>query len=189
MVRLKLFVFAFVIALGTFVLKAQSTTETPKKINWISFKEAVELNKKGNKRKIVTDVFTSWCGWCKRMDNSTFANPEIVDYVDKYFWAVKLDAEMKDTVVIDGIAYLNKHPNANRSSHELAIKLLQNQMSYPSYVFSNEENQTITVVPGYLNAENFMLVLRFFNENIYLTKPFSQFKAENAPNVIPQIQK
>jgi thioredoxin-related protein len=164
----------------------KSTTETTSpKIKWITFKEAIELNKKGDKRKIITDVFTSWCGWCKRMDASTFAEKEIVEYITKHFWAVKLDAEMSDTLVIDGITYVNKHPNANRSTHDLALKLLQNQMSYPSYAFLNEENQMITIVPGYYNSEAFMLVLRYIAENIYLSKPFTQFKAENTPIIKP----
>jgi thioredoxin-related protein len=54
-------------------------------------------------------------------------------------------------------------------------------MSYPSYAFLNEENQMITIVPGYYNGEAFMLFLRYVAENIYLSKPFAQFKAENTP--------
>ena len=161
---------------------AQNNTP-PAKINWITFKEAIELNKKGEKRKIITDVFTSWCGWCSKMDVTTFRMPEIVEYINKYYWAVKLDAEAKDSVIIDGVAYINQHPEANRSTHDLAQKLLQNKMSYPSYVFLNEDNQLLTVVPGYFNSENFITVLRYFGENVYLTKPFAQYKAENAPMI------
>ncbi len=165
------------------------TPETPKtttKIHWITYKEAVQLNKEGKKRKIITDVFTEWCGWCKRMDASTFNDQAVADYVNKYFWAVKFDAETKDTIVIDKIVYVNQHPSANRSTHDLAQKLLQNQMSYPSYVFLNEANQAITIVPGYYPASDFMLVLRFIAENVYLTKPFAQFKAENSEGAVPK---
>lgn len=178
-----------IILITSTTIGIRATAQNPEKIKWISFKEAIELNKNGNKRKIITDVFTSWCGWCTRMDATTFADKEVVEYVNKYFWAVKLDAEMKDTVVIDSVTYVNQRPNANRSSHDLAIKLLQGQMSYPSYVFLNENNQTLTVAPGYLNKENFMLVLRYFHENVYLTKPFAQFKAENAPSITPATPK
>ncbi len=178
----KIAVIAFIlISAHSMTLLAQSAP----KIKWISFKEALELNKKGNKRKIITDVFTSWCGWCTRMDATTFADSAIVDYVNKHFWAVKMDAEMKDSVTIDSITYINQRPNANRSAHDLAIKLLQGQMSYPSYAFTDENNKTISIVPGYFKKDDFMLVLRFFNENVYLTKPFAQFKAENAPNLMP----
>lgn len=184
----KRIIFTVLISILTLASWAQPAQPEKKsaKINWITFKEAVQLNKDGKKRKIITDVFTEWCGWCKRMDASTFNDDAIANYVNKYFWAVKLDAETKDTIVIDNIAYVNQHPNANRSTHDLALKLLQNQMSYPSYVFINEANEAITVVPGYYNAENFMIVLRFIAENVYLTKPFAQFKAENSSNTIPK---
>ncbi len=181
--------FLIIMLLTTTILGIRVNGQTAPKIKWMTFKEAVELNKKGEKRKIVTDVFTSWCGWCSRMDATTFADSEIIEYVNKYFWAVKLDAEMKEPVTIDSVTYINQRPNANRSTHELAAKLLQNQMSYPSYVFLDENNKTLTIVPGYFNKENFMLVLRYFNENVYLTKPFAQFKAENAPNIIPTTPK
>ena len=174
-----LFITLAIVFSGT-ALRAQKQAELPPKIKWITYKEATEKNKGVEKRKILTDVFTAWCGWCTRMDATTFADADVVDYVNKYFWAVKLDAEMKEPVVIDSVTYVNQRPNANRSTHELAFKLLQGQLSYPSYVISNEENQIITIVPGYFNKENFMIILRYFNENIYLTKPFAQYKAESA---------
>lgn len=182
----KLFVILLITS-TTFGIKINA--QTAPKIKWITFKEAVENNNRGEKRKIITDVFTTWCGWCSRMDATTFANSEIAEYINKYFWAVKLDAEMKESVTIDTVTYINQRPNANRSTHDLAVKLLQNQMSYPSYVFLDENNKTLTIVPGYFNKENFMLVLRYFNENVYLTKPFAQFKAENAPTITPSTPK
>lgn len=167
------------LCVGTLQSQNKSNDAKESKIKWMTYKEAYELNKKGKKRKIITDVFTSWCGWCVRMDANTFSNPKIVEYINKNFWAVKFDAETKDTIVIEGVAYINQRPAANRSTHDLAQKLLQNQMSYPSYLFSNENNQAITIVPGYMDADNFLLVLRFIAEDVYLVKPFAQFKAEN----------
>lgn len=167
------------------ILSAQKAPSEKKeeKIKWITYKQAYELNKKGEKRKIITDVFTSWCGWCTKMDATTFADPKIVEYINKHYWAVKFDAETKDTITLEGVAYVNQRPNAVRSTHDLAAKLLQNQMSYPTYLFSNESNQAITIVPGYYSAENFIWVLKYINEEIYKTKPFKQYQAENAPMI------
>ena len=33
-------------------------------INWLSFEEVVELNKE-NPKKVIIDIYTDWCGWCK----------------------------------------------------------------------------------------------------------------------------
>ena len=43
------------------------------KINWVSFNEALELQKETPK-KIIMDVYTNWCGPCKMLDRNTFQN-------------------------------------------------------------------------------------------------------------------
>ncbi|HTB31563.1 MAG TPA: DUF255 domain-containing protein, partial [Bacteroidia bacterium] len=47
-----------------------------KEIHWVNFDEAVKLNEK-HPRKILIDVYTQWCGWCKKMDASTYTDPDI----------------------------------------------------------------------------------------------------------------
>ena len=69
------------------------------KIHWLTLKEATERNKQQPK-KFLIDVYTEWCGWCKRMDATTFEDKAVVSYVNKNFYAVKLDAETKDTFII-----------------------------------------------------------------------------------------
>ena len=49
-------------------LKGQTTAATSKKtdgIRWMSFEEAIALNKKKPKM-IFIDFYTDWCGWCKK---------------------------------------------------------------------------------------------------------------------------
>lgn len=145
------------------------------KIKWYSFEDAYQLNKKKQK-KIFIDVYTDWCGWCKKMDAETFTNPVIIDYMSKHFYCVKLNAERKDTVIIDGVTFVNPSPSVKRASHQLAIELLKGKMSYPSYVFLNEKSQWMTVVAGYQQAKEFECVLHYFGEDVYLTTPWEEFK-------------
>ena len=67
----------------------------------MSFEEAVERCAKEPKMVFI-DVYTDWCGWCKRMDQSTFANPVIAQYMNDHFYAVKFDAERQDTITFQG---------------------------------------------------------------------------------------
>jgi len=47
----------------------EGTRPDDKAVMWYSWEEAVEANKE-EPRKFFVDVYTDWCGWCKRMDLS-----------------------------------------------------------------------------------------------------------------------
>ena len=85
----------------------------------------------------------------------------------KHFYCVKLNAERKDTVVIDGVKFTNPNPSSKRSVHQLAVELLKGNMSYPSLVFLNEKSQWLTVVASYLNAKDFEILLHYFGDDAY----------------------
>ena len=145
------------------------------KIKWYSFEEAYKLNKKKPKKMIV-DVYTEWCGWCKKMDAETFTNPAIVKYMSDHFYCVKFDAERKDTVVVDGVKFINPNPSNRRSTHQLANELLHNSMSYPSYVFLDKKGKFIITIPGYHKAKEFEAILSFFGEDAYLNSKPEDFQ-------------
>lgn len=147
------------------------------KINWVSFEQSVELGKK-NPKPIFIDVYTNWCGWCHKMDATTFKHPEIVKFMNDNFYAVKLNAEMKDTVRFDTTIFVNPNPNGRRSSHQLAIALLQGKMSYPSYVFLNDKFQKISTVPGYHDAKFFEKIINYFADEAYKEKSFEEYSEE-----------
>lgn len=158
----------------------EATSVQPKtpvqKIKWMSFEQAYELNKKKPK-KIFIDMYTDWCGWCKRMDVTTFADPVIVEYMNNNFYNVKMNAERKDTVVIDGTTFVNPNPSSNRSSHQLAIELLRGKMSYPSFVFLNEKSQLLTVIAGYQPAKEFEPMLHYFADGAYTDQQWEEYRA------------
>jgi thioredoxin-related protein len=157
-------------------------TET---VKWMSVSEAFERNKTSYpKKKIFIDFYTDWCGWCKRMDQTTFGHPEIAKFMNEHFWNVKFDAEMADTVKIDNSIFINPRPGVKRSTHQFASNMLNNRMSYPSYAFLNESNNMITTVPGYYKPQDFETILKYIGLNEYLKMPFDQFKSEFKNTII-----
>ena len=118
------------------------------------------------------DVYTDWCGWCKKYDAVTFSNPVIAKYINDNFYAVKFNSERKDTVEYKGKKYFNRNPNANRSVNDLAAEFLKGQMSYPTVVFLNEKMDLISAVPGYREPKDFESLINFFGSNAYLTQQF-----------------
>jgi thioredoxin-related protein len=142
-------------------------------VKWYTFEEAVKLNEK-NPKKIFIDVYTDWCSWCKVMDQKTFSNPEIAEYLNKHYYPVKFNAESKEPITFQGRVFENKS-EGRRSPHELAIALLQGKMSYPSIAYMDEKNQLLTAVPGYVTPTQIEPILVFFGESHYKTTSWETF--------------
>lgn len=137
------------------------------KVEWISWEDAVALTQnEGNTKKVFVDVYTDWCGWCKKMDKDTFQNPEVAAYMKENFYMVKFDAEGKDAIDYDGRTF-KYVPSGRRGYHELAAALLQGRMSYPTVVFLDENLKMLSPVPGYQKVEPFLQIARYFGEDIY----------------------
>jgi len=168
----------FGLSISPILVISQNKSSSSQKIEWLSFEKAIELNKNYPKKKIFIDVYTDWCGWCKKMDATTFSNIEIIKYISENFYAVKLNAESKDTIIVDGKPFLNINPQTNRSTHQLAEILLNNKMSYPSYVFLDELARHIFVVPGYMNASIFEPILNYVSENMYYKIPWEVYQKQ-----------
>jgi len=143
-------------------------------INWVSFEEAMALNQE-NPKLVFIDVYTDWCGWCKKMDASTFSNPEVAKYMNEKYHCVKLDAETKESIQFMGKEFVNPDPDGRKSTHQLAALLLNNKMSYPSYVFMNEENKVLTIVKGYKDVNGFDPIIHWFGEQVYLMTPYQEY--------------
>jgi len=48
---------------------------------------------KRNHKYALADVYTDWCGWCKRLDRETFNNEGMVKFLNERFVCVKVNAE------------------------------------------------------------------------------------------------
>lgn len=154
--------FAFVLPSSTDKPSDESSVEA---INWMSFEEAVEANKT-NPKKILIDVYTDWCGWCKVMDKETFTDPEIVEYISTNFHAVKLDAEQKESIFFKDVEFVWK-PSGRNGMNELAVSLLNGSMSFPSFVILTEDYKRIRIIKGYKKPQQFMPHLKFAAEEQY----------------------
>ena len=144
-------------------------------IQWLSWEEAVALTQnEGNTKKVFVDVYTDWCGWCKKMDKDTFQNPEVAQYMQENFYMVKFDAEGKDPIEFDGKTF-QYVPSGRRGYHELAAALLQNRMSYPTVVFLDKDLKMLSPVPGYQKAKPFLKIARFFGDDIYKDQDWNSY--------------
>jgi thioredoxin-related protein len=148
--------------------------QIPESIEWLSIEEAAEKNKT-EPRKILIDVYTDWCGWCKRMDQTTFKDPTIVKYVNETYYAVKFDAEQQKDIDFKGKKYEFVRAGG-RGYHELAAEWLNNRMGYPTMVFLDEEMNVIQPIPGFLQADKFDVILHYFGTDSHKTTPWETYE-------------
>ena len=137
--------------------EADSETAT---INWLSFEEAYALHQQEPKKWVI-DVWTTWCGWCKRMDATTFSDSIIVDHINQNFYAVSLDGEYKKDIKIgeNTYSFVNE---GRRGYHQLPAELMGGKMSYPTIVFLGEGLENLSSLPGYKGAKDFLQIVEFF---------------------------
>lgn len=134
-------------------------------INWLSIEEA-EAKNKLEPRPFLIDLYTEWCGWCKKLDATTYRDPQIVSFINQNFYAIKFDAETHDTIVFQGQTFVNPS-SANRSTHQLAMKFMPERRSYPTTYFMDETMKVNLIVPGYLDSKDMAPFLVYYKEKIY----------------------
>lgn len=177
----KVFPFFLFLALGlvlsSFVLhkeKTETAETAEKNVKWYTWEEAVEANKK-KKKKFFVDIYTDWCGWCKRMDKATFEDPAVAAILNRDFYPIKLDAEQKADIIFNGHTF--KWVNAGRKGiHELAYSLLDGKMSYPSLVFLDENVDRIMISKGFKSKADFLPELDYIKDGHYSKVSLDKFK-------------
>jgi len=165
---------------GLFVFFLSLNAEA-QQVNWLTWEEALELNQK-EKKKFLVDVYTDWCGWCKKMDKTTFSDKKIADYVNEHYYAVKFNAEQKSDIIYNNKVYQYVRGFGQKGVHELAKEIMRGKISYPTVVFINSNLEVIQPIPGFQDVENFEMIMTFFAEEQYMNKPWNQFVMEYKRN-------
>ncbi|PKA82511.1 thioredoxin-related protein [Ulvibacter sp. MAR_2010_11] len=156
----KLLLFVFLLAIGS--VSAQS-------INWMTMNEALAAQKKQPK-KIFMDVYTTWCGPCKMLDKNTFSDKDVIEFINKNYYAVKFNGEGTEEITFKDFTYTNPNYQEGRKGRNTthffadALKL----RGYPSLVFFREDGTLIQAVPGYKTPEQLEIYLKMIANDDYL---------------------
>lgn len=142
---------------------------TPKEITWLPFDSGLAKAKVENKA-IVADFYTTWCGWCKRMDATTFRDSGVVAFFNKNFIGVRVNGDNAGNF----LTYEGEKMTERQLTQTLGVR------GYPTYWFFDSEGKKIGPAPGYMPANSFMLLLKYVGENHYKTMSYDSYmKQEN----------
>ena len=154
---------ALLILMAAVLLVQESRAGEKSQLRWMSFDDGIAEAKKTGK-KVMIDVYTDWCSWCKKMDKDTYADGGITEYLNKKYVAIKLDAESGNRIQYRGKSYTEQE-----LAGEFGIS------GYPSIIFLAHDGEPITVYPGYADAGKFKLVLSFIAEDHYKSTKFQDY--------------
>lgn len=171
---MKKFLLAILCLLFVQYTNAQDAATKPK-IKWMTLEQAFQAIQK-EPRKIVVDVYTGWCGWCKVMDQKTFTDPKVIEYINQKYYAVKLDAEQKDDITIGTQKYIWQN-----GYNQAGVQLLQGKMSFPTIVYLDEKFNMIQPVPGYQDAKQFHQIITYFGDDHYKKGEWDKFQKDVYP--------
>jgi thioredoxin-related protein len=160
---------------GSFYAKEAVTAVAQEEIHWLTLEEAMQMARI-HKKKVIVDFYTGWCGWCKIMDKRTYQDPQVVSYINRHYYAVKFDAERKDTVRYQGTLF--QFQPAKRM-HQLAAVLLQDKATYPATVFISADAEAFPPIWGYIDPETMLKILKYYGEDHYLKTPWAEYNKQN----------
>ena len=138
-------------------------------IRWMSMNEALAAQKKVPK-KIIMDVYTSWCGPCKLLDKNTFGNKDVVKFVNNNYYPVKFNAEGTESITYQDFTYTNPNYQEGRKGRN-SQHLLANALKisgYPTIVFFKENGDLIQPIVGYKTPEQIEIFLKMIANDDYL---------------------
>lgn len=125
-----------------------------------TFEEAEKLSKE-NPKPFVVFIHTSWCNYCKMMENSTFKNPEIIAILNNNFYFISLDAENKEDIQFNNHKFQFKPNGQNTGIHELATALatINSQVVYPTVTILESDYSIVFQKGSFISDKELLLVL------------------------------
>lgn len=153
------------------LLLSAAPPKEKQKTKWLSIQETGKLSQ-SQKRPVLIDLYTDWCGWCKVMDRETYANKNVSSYLADKFYPVKINAEGRQNITWNNKTYAF---NPAYKTHDFAIFLTRGQLSYPTTVIIPADGSAPQAIPGYLKPKEIEAILKYFGEGAYGKIPFEEF--------------
>jgi thioredoxin-related protein len=141
---------------------------TKQEVKWRTF-DAGMTEAKQTGKKVLLDIYTDWCVWCKRLDQNVYSDPAVASYMTKYFVPVKLNAESDAKV---------HYKDSTYTSAAFAQGL--GVTGYPTILFLDTKGDPIDRLGGYVEAPKFLPIIRFIGEDYFKKMSWEDFQKSPA---------
>jgi thioredoxin-related protein len=148
-------------------LRAGDTKNSGTELKWKKLTTGLAEAKKSNK-KVLLDVYTDWCKWCKKLDAEVYSETNISAYLQKKYVTIKLNAESTDSVTYQG-----------KPSTEAELAQAFGVTGYPTIIFLDAEGQPIDKLGGFVNAEQFLPIIKFIGDDSYKSTSWEEYQKQN----------
>jgi thioredoxin-related protein len=165
-------IFGRIVLIGlivVFLASCSSRTEGDKDFEYYTMAKAQKLAE-SNDKKIIVDVYTDWCTFCKKLENEVYPDDRIGQVVNEYFYVVRVNAESEEELVYNG-----------RKIKMREFAELLGVSTYPSTVFIDKKGTTIGQQSGFMEVEVFEKLLAFVGSSAYRTMQFDEFSVNSLP--------
>ena len=137
------------------LLSGSLYTASAEAIKWDSYETGIAKAKEQEK-KIFLHFYADWCRYCKVMDKKTFMDKAVMDYLNEYFIAIRVNSDKE---------------------REIALKY--RVRGVPANWFISEDNEVIGNRPGYITPEDMIVFLKFIKTESYKTMTLNKFKEKH----------
>jgi len=120
-------------------------------IDWQGYAQGMELAKTGNKN-IFLYFHADWCTYCTKLKKTTFRNKAVLNYLKDNFISIAVDTDKKK---------------------ELAAQW--SVRGLPTLWFLKPDNSKISSIPGYIDAKQFLHILKYIHTASYDKMSFQEF--------------
>lgn len=150
--------------LSIFILLSCGNAFAQTEINWLNF-EQLEVKLRKEPKPVLIYFYADWCAYCKKMDRHAFKDQKVIKSLAKDFYAVKMNAETKDTIVFEGAKFINDEVETHRNpTHQLA-KLFASRkneaFSLPALILLDKDFDVIDRKFSYLTSNKMLEFLKY----------------------------
>jgi thioredoxin-related protein len=135
------------------------------KTEWIGFDQAME-RALAEQRFVITDYYTSWCKWCKVMDEKTYTDPGVVEAINKKFVAAKIDGESPEKLIYQG-----------KQMSQMELTQLLKVEGFPTTIVMDAQGKVLVQIAGYIDVPGYLKMLEYITSGAYQAKSYDDYQA------------